>query len=204
MRRCRQCKTYSISKEAPKTAFTCSAECALAYVRAKSLKATKATEKAQKREAREGKAKLRAFKENDVVAQKRLTQTAFNRMICLLDKGAPCISCARDSSWKGQWHASHYRSVAAQGSLRFNALNVHKACSICNNHLSGNLRGYRDGLLHFYGQPLIDYLDKDFPPVKWDAAGLIRMRQEFNAEIRLLLAGGAPSRNWREHVIDRQ
>jgi len=143
---------------------------------------------------------VRQFKAGDRPLQLKLTQTEFNRMIRLLDAKRGCISCDKPPSWKGQWHASHYRSIGAQGSLRFDPLNVHKACSLCNNHLSGNIRGYREGLLHFYGQPILDYLEVNREPIKWDAPELVKMRQDFTAEIRLLLAGKPPSRNWRAYV----
>lgn len=145
---------------------------------------------------------VKQFKASDRALQLRLTQTEFNRLIRLLDTKQGCISCTQSANWNGQWHASHYRSVGAQSSLRFNPLNVHKACSICNNHLSGNIRGYREGLLRFYGQPILDYLEVDRSPIKWAVSELVKMRQEFSAEIRLLLAGSPPSRNWRAYDKD--
>ena len=194
MRRCRFCKQHQIPKDAPKSAFTCSPECALAYVRKRTQSQNIAKDKAIRKEQREFKVKVR---NNDIALQKKLTQSVFNRMVCLLDKVAQCISCARPANWDGQWQASHYRSVGAQGSLRFDPLNVHKACSVCNGPLSGNLRGYAEGLKHHYGQAILDYLEIDRSPVKWTCEELISMRKRYANEIRLLESGQSPTRNWR-------
>jgi len=65
------------------------------------------------------------------------TQADMNAYVRLVrDVDEPCISCGRPASWAGQWHASHYKSRGSNSALRFNLWNLHKACSICNNHLS--------------------------------------------------------------------
>lgn len=69
-------------------------------------------------------------------------QQAVNAYVRLRDKDKECVSCGRPSSWDGQWHASHFKSVGSNSFLRFNLWNIHKACSICNNHLSGNIGEY--------------------------------------------------------------
>ena len=72
-------------------------------------------------------------------------QQAFNAWIRLRDADKPCISCGRHH--EGQWYAGHYLSTGARPELRFEPLNVHKQCSACNTHLSGNLVLYRAELV---------------------------------------------------------
>lgn len=69
-----------------------------------------------------------------------------------------CISCDKGPNWQGQWHGSHFRSVGACSSLSLNLWNVHKACSECNHHKSGNLAEYRPRLILKSGQARVDWL----------------------------------------------
>lgn len=85
-------------------------------------------------------------------------QAAVNRYVRLRDAAHPCVSCDRPATWKGQWHASHFRSVGAATSVRFHLWNIHKACSICNNHLSGNLIEYEPRLRERIGHARVDWL----------------------------------------------
>ena len=63
-------------------------------------------------------------------------------------------------------HASHYRSVGGHPELRFNPLNCHSACSICNNHLSGNLIPYRVALIEKIGLAEVEKLEGKHEPLK--------------------------------------
>ena len=84
-------------------------------------------------------------------------QAVFNLYIRLRDYGEPCISCGRHHS--GQYHAGHYLSVGARPELRFEEWNVHKQCSVCNNHLSGNIVLYRNGLAKKSGIDVVEWLE---------------------------------------------
>ena len=90
-------------------------------------------------------------------------QAAFNVWIRVRDVAEPCISCERPASWHGQWHASHFHSVGSHPELRFDRDNVHKACSICNKHLSGNISGYRPRLIARIGMERFDLLEGPHP-----------------------------------------
>jgi hypothetical protein len=83
------------------------------------------------------------FLDNDVSHWKKKAQKAFNEFIRLRDAHLPCVSCDKPYDWHGQWHAGHYKTTGARPDLRFNEDNCHKQCSVCNNHLSGNLANYR-------------------------------------------------------------
>ncbi|HEY7867374.1 MAG TPA: recombination protein NinG [Psychromonas sp.] len=84
-------------------------------------------------------------------------QFQFNKYIRIRDANHPCISCNR---WHtGQYHAGHYRSVGSAPHLRFNELNCHRQCSVCNNHLSGNQINYRKELINKIGLGAVEALE---------------------------------------------
>ncbi|HDL5482293.1 TPA: recombination protein NinG, partial [Mannheimia haemolytica] len=92
-------------------------------------------------------------------------QNIFNKFIRLRDKDLPCISCGRHH--QGQWHAGHYKTVGGNPELRFNEDNVHRQCSVCNNHLHGNIVNYRVNLIEKIGLERVEFLErKDHPPLK--------------------------------------
>lgn len=93
-------------------------------------------------------------------------QAVFNRFIRLRDAGLPCISCGHPNNGSRQFHASHYKSVGGNPALRFDEANCHSACSICNNHLSGNLVPYRVALIEKIGQAEVDRLEGPQQPLK--------------------------------------
>jgi hypothetical protein len=67
---------------------------------------------------------------------------------------------------------------------------------------SGNIEGYRQGLLERYGSAIVEYLDTA-PRVKaWTAPELIQKRSEVAEEIRRLERGEEPSRDWRQIVTN--
>jgi len=127
--------------------FVCSFECS--YTHAKVVRV-----KTERKETKEAKIKLKSKAD-----WLREAQIVFNQFIRLRDKDEPCISCHKTFDWNGQWHASHYRSVGASPELRFNELNVHKSCSICNNYLSGNIMSYRIKLIEKIGISAVEHLE---------------------------------------------
>ncbi len=66
-------------------------------------------------------------------------QVVFNKWIRIRDKGLPCISCGCKVD---NGHASHFFSVGAHPSLRFDEDNVHVSCIRCNTELHGNTTNY--------------------------------------------------------------
>ncbi len=93
----------------------------------------------------------RAFQANDLKLRKKVAQQAFNAFIRKRDINEGCISCDKTESWKGQWHAGHFKTIGARSDLRFNEDNCHKQCSPCNNHLSGNIAEYTPRLIKKIG-----------------------------------------------------
>lgn len=130
---------------------------AVAYASKKGKQAVK-RQVAKKEKANRAKAKVR--KEAVKPKSKWLSelQTVFNRYVRLRDINNGCISCDKGAGWQGQWHAGHYFSRGHSSSLRFNLHNVHKQCSVCNNHLSGNIGEYTPRLIEKVGEAKFDKL----------------------------------------------
>ena len=116
-------------------------------------------------------------------------QRVFNEFIRLRDKDLPCISCGRYH--EGQYHAGHYRSVGACPELRFNEDNVHKQCSACNSHLSGNILEYRLGLIEKIGLERVEFLERqDHPPLKLSVEEIKDLIKVYKAKVKELKHGG--------------
>ena len=113
----------------------------------------------KKRNVTENNKKKLAFKQNDKSVQMEKAQFQFNKFIRLRDKSLPCISCGHTDG--RQFHAGHYKPVGGNKQLRFNELNCHKQCSICNNYKSGNLVPYRANLIIKIGLENVEALELD-------------------------------------------
>lgn len=157
----------------------CSPECGVELAKQRTSKAKAKAEKARDKLARE---KIKKAKENLKSRSDWLNelQTWVNKFIRLRDKDEPCISCGRFH--QGQWHAGHYRSRGACPELRFNEDNIHKQCSVCNNHKSGNAIDYRINLIKKIGVERVAFLERNnHPPLKMSV-------DEIKAQIQLYKA----------------
>lgn len=140
-KKCKFCKKQFTPERQMQS--TCSFECAIEH--SKVLKEAKI------------KKKKSDFRKNDKSVQKELAQKVFNTYIRARDKDLPCISCGEHTN--RQMHAGHYFSQGGHTYLRFNTLNVHKQCSICNNWKSGNLAEYKENLIKKIGLGKYNWLD---------------------------------------------
>lgn len=95
-------------------------------------------------------------------------QAIANRYARVRDAKDGCISCDKPPNWGGQWHGSHFRSVGSASAVRLNLWNIHKACSICNNHLSGNIADYTPRLIAKIGAERVEWLRAQNQLVKHD------------------------------------
>ena len=168
--RAKTCKACQI-KFIPERQFqaVCSWECSLEYN--KILK-----QKKVRKEKKE-------FKENDIAVLKRLAQTLVNKWIRVRDNALPCISCGFNGDSR-QWHASHYMPMGNNSAIRFNEENIHKACSICNNHLSGNLVPYRFALINKIGIDRVEWLEQQKQPKKWSLEELKEIIKTYKEKIK--------------------
>ena len=142
-KRCRQCKTYGITGDMINIngAYFCNMEEVIEYAYKNKDKGAKIKHTAQKK----------ALTDNDKAFRTKCAQAAFNAFIRERDKLLGCVSCDKDANWQGQWHAGHYKTTKARPDIRFNEQNCWKQCSICNNHLSGNIGEYTPRLIERIG-----------------------------------------------------
>lgn len=111
-------------------------------------------------------------------------QVIINKIVRLRDAHLGCCSCERGPDWQGQWHASHLRSVGAASAVRFNLWNIAKSCSICNNHLSGNLAEYLPRIRDRIGDEKVDWLYTQNQVVTYDVAYLRRFKAVMGKKLK--------------------
>ena len=124
---------------------------------------------------------VKEFKENDKSHLMKIAQQVFNKYIRLRD-GKKCISCGATNR---QIHCGHFRPQGRNSKLRFNVLNCSSQCSICNNHLSGNLVAYREALIDKIGIERVECLENSNEPTKYDVDYLKRLIDIFKRKIKL-------------------
>lgn len=154
---------------------TCGIPCAIEHAR-------NLREKKDKKEYREAKAKLKP--RADYLKE---AQAMFNKFIRMRDASEPCISCRRFH--EGQYHAGHFRTIGSAPELRFNEDNCHKQCSVCNNHLSGNLLNYRRELLAKIGIDKVEWLEGKHEAKKYTIEEIVELKKYYQAKIKELEHG---------------
>lgn len=180
-KKCRVCtETYTPSKALQ---VVCSPSCALLHAKQKGERERKALDKIERKAIREAKERVKPRSE-----YMKEAQAVINRYVRLRDAHLGCVSCERPAAWQGQWHASHYRSRGAAPHLRFNLHNIHKSCSICNNHLSGNIMGYRPELVRRIGEERVALLEASQGRAGFTTDYLKRLKRVFAEKTRRLEA----------------
>lgn len=147
---------------------------------------TKARDATAKKERKEHKAAKERIKTRGDHAKD--AQTDFNKFIRFRDGGLPCISC--DRHHQGQYHAGHYRTVGGNPELRFEELNCHKQCSVCNNHKSGNIVEYRINLAKRISSESLDWLEGPHDAKKYTIEELKAIKLEYRAKWKELERNG--------------
>lgn len=160
----------------------CSPACAIIDAPSNHDKARKAIEQRDKATTKARRERLKSKADH-----MRETQAVFNSWVRARDAGLGCVSCDRPASWSGQWHASHFRSVGSSPEHRFNPDNVHKACSICNNHLSGNILGYRPELERRIGIEAVEALLGPCEPKRYTIEDLQAIKAEYREKLKVLI-----------------
>ena len=163
------------------------------FAEAQAEKARRKAEKQARAEAKVQRAETRRRKEAIKTIQKWKAecQAIANRYARVRDAKDGCISCDKPATWGGQWHGSHFRSVGAASAVRFNLWNIHKACSVCNHHLSGNIAGYRPKLIQKTGAEKVEWLESQNQLVKYDIDYLKRYKKEIGKRLKRLEARNA-------------
>jgi len=157
----------------------CSPDCGTAVALAKLRKVNAKNAAADRKETRLRKQSLKPRRK--LLAE---VQAAFNWYIRERDWFLPCISCGRPNDGQHQRHAGHFKPVGSNPALRFDAANCWAQCSVCNNHLSGNLLPYRVELLRRIGEQEVARLEGPQDLVKWPVEELEGMKVKFNAAAR--------------------
>ena len=162
----------------------CSPKCGLAIKDVNQERARKSLAQVERSEIKVRKEKLKSRADHA-----RDTQQAFNEWVRLRDADLPCVSCGRHHD--GQYHAGHYRTVAANPEIRFEPLNVHKQCAPCNNHKSGDIVNYRIELVKRIGTEAVEWLEGPHEAKKYTVEELKAMTAEYRAKTRELKKGQA-------------
>lgn len=157
----------------------CSPTCGLAIKDVNQPKARKALADIERKDIKVRKEKLKSRADHA-----KDTQQAFNEWVRLRDADLPCVSCGRHHD--GQYHAGHYRTVAANPAIRFEPLNVHKQCAPCNNHKSGDIVNYRIELVKRIGAEAVEWLEGPHEPKKYTVEQLKAMTAAYRAKTREL------------------
>ena len=145
--------------------------------------AMKHLKKQTEKKATEGRIALKKFNDTDVNVLKKVAQKVCNTYIRLRDKNEPCISCGYNGIAR-QWHSGHYKPIGGFSALRFNELNIHKQCSICNNHLSGNLVLYRENLIKKIGLQEVETLESCSETKRYSVEELQEITRYYRAKIK--------------------
>lgn len=162
-------------------------ECAIAHGKSEKGRAIagKALAEVGRREIKVRKEKLKSRADH-----LKDTQQAFNAWIRARDAGQPCISCGTTADV--QYCAGHYRTTAASPELRFEPLNANLQCNRnCNMGKSGNLLGYRPGLIKKIGIEAVEWLEGPHEPKKYTVDQLKAMTAEYRAKTRELKRAAA-------------
>ena len=160
----------------------CSPACALDDGPRHAPKAHKALDQIKRAEIKVRKEKLKSRADHA-----KDTQQAFNEWVRLRDADLPCVSCGRHHD--GQYHAGHYRTVAANPAIRFEPLNVHKQCAPCNNHKSGDIVNYRIELVKRIGAEAVEWLEGPHEAKKYTLDELKAMTADYRAKTKELKKG---------------
>ena len=180
MKKCKVCKSPFEPFNSLQVA--CGASCALIY-------AQKDAEKKAAKVKKESRQWVKVQRERLKSNAQRLNdlQVLVNRYVRQRDSGKPCISCGKPDDGSHQRHASHFRSVGACSSLRFNTLNIHASCAQCNLHRSGNILEYRIGLANRFGPELIDRLECAPVSKRYDREWIERAKKAFRNRLKTYL-----------------
>ena len=165
-------------------ATVCSPGCALTLAQSKRAKAEKVAQVKERKADRQKRERLKTKGE-----WTREAQAAFNAFIRARDAGQPCICCGRTSTGAtsgGEWDAGHYRSRGSAPHLRFDERNVHAQLKQCNRYDSGNVVGYRLGLIARIGLAAVEALEADQLPRHYSIEQLRGIKAHYTSLARVL------------------
>lgn len=146
--------------------------------------------KREKKEKKKNAEQDRKFYENNLKTRRKYAVKWCNKYIRLRDKDLPCISCGTAKSGT-KWDAGHYIQAGNCTALKFNELNINKQCGwYCNHQLSGNIKGYREGLIRKYGQEVVNFLEGPQPTIKITVDFYKEIEEKYKLKIKELESKG--------------
>ncbi|PNM17201.1 protein NinG [Yersinia enterocolitica] len=111
-------------------------------------------------------------------------QQAVNAFVRARDSNLPCVSCGTTSA--AQWDAGHYRTTAAAPQFRFDPRQIHKQCSVCNQHKSGNIVPYRVELIKRIGIETVEAIENNHERRSYTVEELKGIRDYYRLELKRL------------------
>lgn len=111
-------------------------------------------------------------------------QQAVNAFVRARDSILPCVSCGTHSA--AQWDAGHYRTTAAAPQFRFDPRQIHKQCSVCNQHKSGNIVPYRVELIKRIGIEVVEAIENNHERRSYSIEELKSIRDYYRLELKKL------------------
>jgi hypothetical protein len=181
-KKCKVCKKiFAPQKMGQKV---CSPECAISMAVSERGKAEKVAKVKERRADNEKREILK--KRGDWMAE---AQSAFNLFIRLRDRhaGHACISSGKQLDWAGNAvDAGHYRSRGSAPHLRFDERNCHAQSKHDNRYASGNVVGYRYGLIERIGLEAVRELETDQTPRKYTIDDLKAIKRKYMDKAKAL------------------
>lgn len=205
-RKCKFCKDYKLAVEGIKhpIGWFCCHQHALNFASEQTSKRIKRqNNKTKQVRANEIKVNRKAVIElnrTTIKWQHKQTQPVFNKLRRLQefkwfsDRGLEpvCISCQKPLGGD-QWCNGHFKSVGANGRLRYDFKNSYLQHNYnCNKHKSGDASEYEKGLIDRFGEKegreIISYCEENNKPLKRSWQDLEELRIGFNKQIKELLS----------------
>jgi hypothetical protein len=183
--RCKHCKAKFTAEERSR-GFVLHEGCVEGWVKANLPKLEKKRVQLARRRAAEGKRAIRARKQalKTPTELEQDCRRIVQKIARIRDRDDGCISCEKGPNWQGQWHGSHFRSVGACSALSLHLWNIHKACSVCNHHKSGNIAEYAPRLVRKIGQERVDWLNSQNQTVRRSREYLERFKKVMGKRLR--------------------
>lgn len=169
-------------------ALVCSLKCAIEFARKQAAANQIKLDRIEAKKSKEQRAKERKqkadFRRTDTKWLKAKAQEYCNRYIRIRDELCGCISCGTRADIK--YDAGHFIPAGRCIPLRYNELNIHKQCTRCNTHMSGNLTAYEAALRIKLGNEVVEWLKGPHEPIRYRAEDYLRIIDEYKAKIKLL------------------
>ncbi len=157
----------------------CSGDCGVILATKKLLKEKRQEEVKERRADKVKKETLK--RRTDYIAE---AQKAFNLWVRTRDRlaGYPCISSGKPLDWSGNAvDAGHFRSRGSAPHLKFDERNCHSQTKYENRYASGNVAGYRIGLIARIGLEAVEALEADQTPRKYSIDDLKAIKKKYTA-----------------------